>query len=113
MKQKRQSLIKNFIELCERWSEAQGDSSRANKLHGEIHSVFKSIRELDFLDGLEKVIHHDNHLVAMKACLYYISHDSKTTIKRLEILSKRPGIEGFAAQHLIDQWKKGEINYDY
>lgn len=107
------NLLRDFEKKILERDYHDGNPRKANKLFKEIHSIFKELKELNALERLKPLLDHENHSVVNFASKYYLLVDEKEAIKRLESLAKLGGIEGFAAENLIDRWKKGDLSFEY
>ena len=91
----------------------QNNPRKANRLFHEIHGTFKKLKTLNALGELEKLLDHSSVAVRNFAAKYYLLVDEQRALKTLAELAKLDGIDGFAAQDLINRWKKGELHFDY
>ncbi|AWW32640.1 hypothetical protein DN752_22205 [Echinicola strongylocentroti] len=107
-------LIKRFIDtIVEREKYVNVNPKRANKLFDEIHSIFKELRKKKQLKRLEPLMEHNNNSVVNFAAKYYLIVDEKKAINKLKELAKSGGMIAFEINILIDQWKKGEVTFNY
>lgn len=106
-------LVQRFTNAILEREKYENNPAKANRLFKEIHSIFKELRKRGTLERLEPLMEHESVSVVNFASKYFLLVDEKKALASLEKLSKLEGIEGFAAENLISQWKKGELSFDY
>jgi hypothetical protein len=106
-------LIQEFINTIVERDKFDNNPRKANKLFDQIHSIFKKLRETDQLQKLEPLMDHENTSVVNFAAKYYLLVDEKKAISKLKELAKNGGVLGFEISILIEQWKKGEVTFDF
>ena len=105
-------LIKKFQEkILERLVDPH-NHRKSNKIEDEIHGIFKTLREKGALSELEPLLNHENITIANYAATYYLVVDENKAIDALKAFASRVE-DPFVINHTIEQWKKGEINFDY
>ena len=109
-------LVKKFCNKIMERESVQYDYKKSNKLHYEIHAIFKTLRDKGELDSLEPLLTHDNINVASYAAQYFLIEDEDKALNALNALrnlTKRDGVDPFVINHTIQQWENGELNFDY
>lgn len=106
-------LIENFQSKILERLDNLNDHKKSNQIEEQIHLIFKQLRDNDMLSKLEPLLKHTNNTIANYAATYYLVQDEKKAINALESLAKRKDMDSFIINNTIQQWKNGELNFDY
>ena len=110
--------VLHFIELIEKRSDLMKNWSRCdpkvlNKILEEYHKIFKKLINQDRLVELQPFLNHPNKSVRGVIAAYYLVQDEKTAVKILEELSKEDGLIGMGSRSNLEEWRKGNLHFDY
>ena len=109
--------IEDFMKKIEEWSFLSKDWNTPprilNKLHDEYHKMFKAIRAKNRLKELMPFLNHSDKAVRNVIATYYLVQDEKTAVKILEELSKEDGLIGMGSRSNLEEWRKGNLHFDY
>lgn len=106
-------LVKKFALLTIEKESDPFNSKKANRLFDQRHAIFKTLQKENKLIDLKQLFDHRDLNVVLAAATHYLVENPKEALEKLSDLSKIDGIIGFAAKNWIEQWKNGEVNFDY
>lgn len=89
------------------------DHRRSNRLHDEIHALYKRLRDKNELKRLQPLLSHKNVNVVTVIAPYYYFENKIEALAALDRLKKRTGFDPFVVNDLINRLKNGEIKFDY
>lgn len=91
----------------------QHDYRKANKLSDEIHQIFRKLRHDNQLGDLRPLLSHDSIGVVSTVATYYLLEDESVAKEAFKRLKSRDNFDSFVIDNTLEQWKKGELNFDY
>lgn len=106
-------LVNKFAALTMEKESDPFNSKKANRLFDQRHTIFKTLKKENKLIDLKHLFDHKDLNVVLNAATHYLAENPKEALEKLSDLSKIDGIIGFAANNWIEQWEKGEVNFDY
>ena len=110
--------IKDFIIQLEEWAILSmdfnnSDTKKCNEMIKDIHKMFKALREANRLEELKPFLDHGDKVVSNKIATYYLVQDEELAIQKLEELSKEEGLIGAGSKSNLEEWRKGNLHFDY
>ena len=106
-------MIAEYIKLTTGHGEfiQAGDDKSANKIHSQIRSLVKRIRESDpeVKNEFYKLLTHENSSVRLWTAIELIETDPGKAKSVIEEIKKDKGVIGLTAKSLLKMWNDGLI----
>jgi len=110
------NLVEEYIALSVKYGELQvkGDYKKFNKIAERLSQIRQILRVKDnFVELFKPLLNHENDYVRMNTAYALLPFLSSEAEKVLEDISTRPRTLGFEAKMTLQEWRKGNLKFNW
>lgn len=89
---------------------AIGNSTKANKLHKKLHTLYNKAKEQNIINVFEELLNEDDENVRIWAATFSLSSSPELAEKALGKLTELNSITGLSAKTTLHLWKEGKLD---
>jgi hypothetical protein len=108
------ALIEAYEQTPFRWGEVQSDSSAANDVFEDNHSIYKRLRNHE--EGrlaVARLMEHESEAVRLLAATHSLAWRRDEATAVLEGLIESGGLHGLTAKYTLKSFREGKLNLDW
>ena len=110
----RGNLVTAYEETALRWEELQADSSEANEVFTENHSIYKRLRdEEEGRAAIARLMAHESKAVRLLAATHSLAWEPDTAEGTLEAIVREGGLTAVTAKYTFRSYRTGGLDLDW
>jgi hypothetical protein len=107
-------LLAAYEQTATRWGELQADTSAANRVFDENHSIYKRLRgDEDGRLGICRLMAHESEAVRLTAATHSLAWDPERAITVLETIERASSLHAVTAKWTLRSYREGTLNLDW
>lgn len=108
----KENIIEKFLFYATEHGYAlwHGDHKKANEMHQELHSLYKTAKEINIPDAFSQCLDEEDANVRLWAATFTLKVNPDIAKKELLNLSQLKGITALNASTILKLWSQGLLN---